>query len=268
MSQGHYSVIRCIPDPARGELFNLGVAVWSAGRFNVQVDSDAAARAARENPSLAVDAFSHLERAIYTRLLELDPINTTKFKRLRKNHRGTTFLYGEPQFVNVPAEGIDPLAVVLDRLMARMVKARRAQAREAEPMNPVEELAGRILGLITFHKVIRRHHLDGGKTRTERQVDFFVPSKTAGVAVDVLRLDVKEEEAAMRRADAEAFKIYDVMDSSQVGRFYVLPFGEQAEDEHELVESPIHRAIRSVRGEILRDFAEAEAVIREAAEAA
>ena len=64
MNRGHYSVIRCIPDPARGETFNVGILVWNGAGYRLSIDPNAAKRAARENPLFARDALHGLESAV------------------------------------------------------------------------------------------------------------------------------------------------------------------------------------------------------------
>jgi hypothetical protein len=268
MSTGKYSVIKCIPDPIRGELFNVGVVIWCQGRFNIRIDQAAARRAAKENPALAIDAFSYLGETIHSRLLELNPINTTKFQALRKQERGTIYHFSEPQFAKVPPVGLDHLAVALDKLMDKLVSAKHAPALPSK-QNPLHMLENEIAALIAESLVQRNHQIDGKKTMHPRRVDFFVRSGNGirrsdghGVALDVLRLDFKDEEAAIRRADAEAFKIFDVKDNGEVSDFYVWPIIEQDEPtEPRLIEEPTHKAIMSVGGKIVRSIAEATAVI-------
>jgi len=259
MSAGNYSVIRCVPDPARGELFNIGIAIWLRGRFIVDINHAAARRAAKENPYLAIDAYDKASDWVNSRLLELDPINKTTFQRMRKNHRGTPYLFAAPQFVNVPSIGIDPLDEALQKLMERVITVRVSAVKEHVMPDPVELIQDKILSLISTGKVRRRHPLIGKKTGWERHVDFL----SGSVALDVLNLDFGED-AAMKRAELEAYKIYDLKDDIQIAEYYVLPFSSTTVEQRTLGDNPIHKAIASVAGKIVMNIREAEEVIRRA----
>jgi hypothetical protein len=264
MSKGYYSVIRCIPDPARGELLNIGVVIWANKRFLVDVDRAAARRAAKETPGLSLDSFDSAAEMINARLLDLDPINKTTFEKMRKNHRGVPFLFSEPQFVNISGIGTDNLSESLERLMDRLIAAHRP--RSAIPASPplVDLLEGNILPLIALGKVRARCPLVGRKTNHEYHVDF----KAGSTVLDILMLDVQDDEALMRRIGAEAYKIYDLTDGAAVANYYVLPFTGSEVEQRRFDADPTQKAISSVAGKIVATVNEAETIIRQAAEEA
>lgn len=271
MTTGHYSVVRCVPDPARGETFNIGIAIWANRYFRVDVDRSGARRAANENPNLAVHSFDNLEETIYSQLRALDPINTTKFNKMRKNHPGTPFFFDEPQFVEIPKIGIDPLGLdkltaplqkLMDRLVRRAGQQHARHAAEPEPEPEPEpaialELERKVRPLIDAGKIARKRMLLGRTSGKDRWIDFLAGT----TALDVLRIEPKEEEAFIRD-DGEAFKILDLQD--YVSEYYVLPFTTRREVQRTFEEDQVNKAIVSVGGKLLHNIEEAEEVMRRA----
>lgn len=266
MSQGQYSVIRCIPDAARGEIFNVGIAIWTKGDYRVRVDHAAARRAATQNANLSPHAFDNIQDVIDRQLQELDPINKTKFEKMRKDHRGNPYLFAESQFVNVPPIGISHLDVALEKLMDRLIRTRQVKQPQEESSDPCDILETKLLPLIANRQVLRKKVLQGYRTGRERRVDFFTGGQTKKIALDVLRMDVSNEESAMKSADAEAFKILDLKD--YVEEYYVLPFVGKHVEQATLIETPVHKAIEYAKGQILKSVDDAVEILQREANVA
>jgi membrane protease YdiL (CAAX protease family) len=52
MREGHYVVIRVVPDLARNEALNVGIILWDPTGFRLGFDGEAISRVIRENPQL------------------------------------------------------------------------------------------------------------------------------------------------------------------------------------------------------------------------
>lgn len=262
MNKGNYSVIRCMPDTARGELLNIGIVIWAGGQFRVDIDQGAAKRAAKENPGLPADTFEHLSNPINERLWALTPINKTKFEKLRKNQRGTPYLFAQPQFVDVSGDSLDPLGESLERLMNRLVRPRTAVAKVkksdevAEDPQITLDLEEKVRPLINAGKVARKRVFRGKTSGKDRQIDFLFGT----TALDILTIDPKDEEATIHD-DGEAFKILDLVDDINVKEYYVLPFTKRGIVQGTLEEAQVTKAILSVGGKLVTNINEAEAVI-------
>ena len=62
MSEAHYSVIRYIPDPSRGERLNIGILLWEdSADYRLELDQKAIERVIRENPRLERDSLLYIE---------------------------------------------------------------------------------------------------------------------------------------------------------------------------------------------------------------
>jgi hypothetical protein len=88
-------------------------------------------------------------------------------------------------------------------------------------------LERRLTPLMRREAVTRNHFFERTRTGVERRADFFADSD-ANVALDVLRLALQRADAIRERADAEAFKIYDVLEADNAIHEYVVfcEFGE------------------------------------------
>ncbi len=222
MSEAYYSVVRCVPDPARGELFNVGVVVWTENTFRVAVDSVAARRAARENPLLARDAFRSLQDVLQTRIGRLTPFSQEGMRELIMNQPGLPVALAEPSYIRLTGatlDAADALDGALQRLMDRLVSPQEV-VEESISRAAEAPLDQRLAPLIGTGRVRKDYEVHGGRSGLPRHIDYFVDS-AANVGLDTLRLDRGGEETLLGKADAEAFKIVDVLNSRKLSVYYV-----------------------------------------------
>lgn len=63
--------------------------------------------------------------------------------------------------------------------------------------------------------------VSGSLSGIERSVDFFA-NHGSNIALDIVRLAVSQADEIRKRADADAFKIYDVLQGKDVARFVAM----------------------------------------------
>ena len=215
MTEGHYAVIKYIPDPARSEALNVGIVVWTNHMVRLSIDEHAVARVVRENPQLERDALFYLEPLLIEQFST--PSSTAvQVHKLLAEQTGFPVLFSEPRLTAVGDGGID---ATLERLLNRIVRPRRRGGGAGG--NPIETLAKQVRPLLQERHVQRNYSVLGSLSGIPRTVDFFANSG-ANVAVDVVRLAVSQADEIRKRADAEAFKVWDVLGGKQVSTFMTL----------------------------------------------
>jgi ribosomal silencing factor RsfS len=225
MSEAHYSVIRYIPDPARGERLNIGILLWDEGSadFRLSLDEKAIERVIRENPRLELNSLLYVEPMLREQLASAVTPVTARIKTMLEKQSGFPLELGAPLFTALPdvqelEEDEDGLDVTLDRLVKRIVHPKRRGGRSAHP-SPKDQLASRLRPLINSQAVSRAYQVKA-KSGVPRHVDFFANSG-ANVALDVVQLAISKADEIRQRADAEAMKVIDLLGGSEVNDYFV-----------------------------------------------
>jgi hypothetical protein len=262
MSNARYSVIRYMPDPGRGENLNIGILLWDedSAEYRLRFDQKAIERVVKENPHLERDSLLYIEPMLHERLSSAVTPVTARIKGLLE-HQGFPLNFTDPRFTTVLAddEGLDD---TVTRLVDRVVHPRRRWGKSS--LRPVEQMERRIKPLLETEKVSRDYVLPSTRTGVRRSADFFANSG-ANVALDVVKLALKESRRIRERADAEAFKVSDILNgSSDVNSYFVYcqlhsakEFAETNEDARTILEGQGAR--------VLTDMDEAAEVLENAA---
>lgn len=215
MDTAHYSVIRYMPDPGRGERLNIGVLLWVGERYQLRLDDDAIDRVVRENPRLIRDSLLYVGPMIREALLSGGQI-PERAAELLARQRGFPVDLSEARFTDVASrEGIDD---ALDALVERIVRPKR-RGGGGRGYDPRKAMAKHLKPLLEQGRVERHHFFKSSGTGIGRAVDFFANSG-ANTALDVVKLALKEAKEIQSRADAEAFKVYDIRRENDI-RFVV-----------------------------------------------
>lgn len=209
MSDATYAVIRYTPDPARNEALNIGILAWQKGEPLVRVDDDAVARVVRENPQLETDALMYVEQLVRNGLQGVK--RAADVEHVLTEQRGFPISFSEPRHTTV-VKGAD-LGATMDRLVQRIVAPRRRGGGGGG--NPADAVSKQLKALKAAPPVMRNYFIDTTTSGAPRAVDFFV-NHGANRALDVLRLAVSRADEIRRRADAEAFKVWDVTQKNNV----------------------------------------------------
>ncbi|HET8565693.1 MAG TPA: DUF3037 domain-containing protein [Solirubrobacterales bacterium] len=224
MSEAHYSVIRYIPDPARGERLNIGILLWEeeAADFRLSLDEEAIKRVIRENPRLEQDSLLYVEPMLREQLASAVAPVTARIKTMLEKQSGFPLELADPLFTAIPTgeeleTGQDGLDVTLDRLVKRIVHPKR-RGHGGHP-SPKELVASKLRPLINSEAVSRAYQVRA-KSGVPRQVDFFANSG-ANVALDVVQLAITKADEIRQRADAEAMKVIDLLGGSEVNDYFV-----------------------------------------------
>lgn len=259
MSQAHYSVIRYIPDPGRGESLNVGILLWDESAFRVGVDAQAIERVIRENPLLERDSLLYVEPLLSEQLSESELPLMTRVERLLSSQRGFPIDITDPRFTTITDDG--GLDATLDRVTERVVRPkRRARGSGAHPAQQMER---RLKRQIATEAVARNHFFGRSKTGVPRKADFFANSGN-NVALDVIRLAIRRADEIRIRADAEAFKVYDVLEANSVADYFV--FCEFGSDRALEETNENARTVMETQGaKVLTDLDEATTVLMKAA---
>ena len=219
MSEARYAVIRYVPDPGRGESLNIGILLWEeeSAEYRLRVDQEAIERVIRENPRLERDSLLYVEPMLREQLSSAVVPATSRIKGILKDMGGFPLDLSESRFTTIAADesGLDE---TLDRLVERIVHPKR---RAGGGPNPHKVMERRLTRFIQNDTVARNHFFGQTKSGVRRAADFFANSG-ANVALDVVRLALQNADNIKLRADAEAFKIYDVLEADSGVNSYVV----------------------------------------------
>lgn len=267
MSEGQYSVIRYMPDPGRGERLNIGILLWEekSGDYRLSLDEKAIERVIRENPRLERDSLLYIEPMLSEQLSSaVAPVNA-RIKTILGGQKGFPLEFSEPLFTAIAPDhpeiehGID---ATLDKLVKRIVHPKR-RGHSGHP-SPKEQMASLLKPLIRANAVSRGYAFSATKTGVNRHVDFFANSG-ANVALDVLQLAVTKADEIRERADAEAYKVYDVLGGEADVNNYLV-YCQFAEDRQlEGVYGDARTVIEAQGAEVLSDPQEAAEALSNAA---
>jgi len=211
-----YVVVRYTPDPGRNEQLNIGVIVWDERSREWALDGSAIERVVRENPALARDALHYLSPAIEDALRGVDVPSETALTKQLVSIVGPSVSISEARHTSVGDAPDDSLASTLERLLNRIVTPRRRSYSHG--FDPVEAVAKNLRPLLRQRAVSQNHVFRKSQTGVRRTVDFFVNSGS-NVALDALKLDLKRADEIRLRADAEAYKVFDVVSANPVKYF-------------------------------------------------
>ena len=244
-----YSLLRFVPDLARGEAFNVGVVLWADDITQYRVDDEALDRAASANPRLDRGGLAGIKLALGNWLQ--DPAMSPE----AATTEGAPLAYlevTEPRMTRLnlgDESGADP---TLDRLVARLVSPHRRGGGGS--FHPARALESALRPLLQQAAVVRHQPFVESRSGVEREVDFFVNS-TTNLAVDTMQLAVKKADEILRRADAEAFKVEDILAQNQIS-FLVFCHFMEAADYHDVNEKA-RRIMTSVGAQVVDDIEEA-----------
>lgn len=213
MIPAHYSLIRYVPDSARGEQLNVGILAWTDQRMALELDERALDRVVRENPHLAKDALRDLHDRIQEELAEVGGPPPDMIASWLANQRGYPVVATESRYTTIDSGQDDALDQTVERLLARIVRPRR---RHGGPHADAAHILDRALQpYVRSRKILRDHRFAASRSGISRSVDYFANSG-ANVALDFVKLALAKPDEILRRADAEAFKIEDIRASNDI----------------------------------------------------
>lgn len=247
-----YSIIKYVPDLARGEERNIGILLWTEHDYRLEIDADAVRRVIYESGHVADDAIPVLVAALQRKL---EPFSAQKIEQLIEEEQGMHYFFTESRFTTLDGSGPEAMTSTLTRLMTRLVRPRRRSFPGSDLLNQVER---KLRTLINQNRVAKDYPFHKSRTGTVRVVHFFANSST-NVAMDVLRLAVRRRDEFQRRIDAEAFKIDDILGVNRL-RFVVLcEFSQQPG--YSQWQTNAVRILTSVGAEVVRDIDEAVRIL-------
>lgn len=258
MRPGQYSLIRCIPDPMRGEHLNVGVILWDDRDVRIHVDGQAAERAVKKSPFLAREAWTFYEPLLHERLLKNGTFDPAMVRHLVDHPPSHTLTLTEPAYVAFE-DHADALDRRLEQMIAQMVRTRQYGRRVKAP---VEEISERVRPLIKSHRVIEHYRFPRSRTGRTRQADFYINS-SANIALDALRLDFQRVGDIQLRTDAEAYKVEDVLANNDVR--YVVYCRFKADEQLREINEEMRKTLIDAGADIAVDADEAAQRIRQAA---
>ena len=258
MSEARYSVIRYMPDPGRGENLNIGILLWeeTSAEYRLRFDQRAIDRVVRENPHLERDSLLYIEPMLSEQLSSAVAPATGRIKIILDEQGGFPLNLSEPRFTSVDEdeEGMD---TTVERLIKRVVRPRR---RFAPAQRPIDEMARRLKPLLDDQAISRDYVFGGTKTGVHRSADFFANSG-ANVALDVVRLALKKADEIRLRADAEANKVFDVLEGESPVRDYVVYCQLNSAREFAGINQDARAIIEDRGARVLTDLGDAGGVI-------
>ncbi|MDP9365149.1 MAG: DUF3037 domain-containing protein [Chloroflexota bacterium] len=218
MIPARYAVIRYVADPARNEPVNVGIVLWNDVASRLRLDEEALARVVRGNPHLSRDALHYLDQFLRARLVGDRRQNGSQPMEDRIQERSQfPVLFTESRLTTVRDASDEALDAELAGLVARIVRPSGRQGGGARP-GVAGDLAKRWKPWLGT-RLLRNHVFEESKTGVPRMVNFYANSG-ADIAVDIVRLVIRAADDIQHRADAEAFKVEDVLARHDV-RFLV-----------------------------------------------
>ncbi len=257
MSVGSYSVIRSIPDPIKGEVFNIGVVVWDDERFRIEIDEKAARHAVNQSPFLARDAWAYFDESLHEMLVRDGRIDPEALEDLIEKPKSETLRLSTPAYVRFRREagGFDErVAEIVKRLVTRKTGG-------GASISPVDDIKERVDPYIRSKAIEQNYAFPATRSTIPRMCHFFVNSG-ANVALDALRLDLSKANNAFDRVDIEATKVADVIGADGKIRFFVYCQTGDNEQSRPIVERA-HKVLGSVGAEVLFSADEAAQILKQ-----
>jgi hypothetical protein len=208
-----YSLIRYIPDAARGEQLNIGILAWTEHNIVLELDDRAVERVIRENPHLAKDSLRGLRETLLAQATESSPRPQQSTTTWLSAQRGYPVVATEDRHTTVAADTPEALGEAVERLVKRVVRPRRRGG--GAPFDAGQVLERELRPLLRSQRIVTDYTFENSRSGVARRVDYFANSD-ANVALDVVKLAVKSADEVMRRADAEAFKIEDIRHANHI----------------------------------------------------
>lgn len=259
MNHGAYSLVRTIPDPIRGEVFNIGIVAWGEEFIQIRIDEDAARRAANQSRYLAKDAWTHYENFLRELLIENGTLKQTTLEEFATCPHGETLRLTAPKFLRFP-DGEHGFNERVQEILKRLVLPIH---RGGGAGSPSRYIRTRLKPFIDRQAIQQNYGFTETRSSVQRSCEFFVNSGS-NVALDTLRLDLKDVNTVYERIDAEATKISDVITPSNI-RFYVYCQPASGEGAGE-IEDRARKVLTSVNAIALLDPEAASEVLEQAAE--
>lgn len=204
-----YSVVRFVPDPVRDEPRNVGILLWTEADFTIRLDTRALRRAEAESPTTASAGLADLSSFIESLVAPDGTFIESLLLRVVAGGSTTPITFSTPRSAVVGSTVGQTLPELIEFLIGRLVRPPR-QRRSRGSGRPRAALANRVRPLIRNRMVELDHQLERSKSGVQRTVDFFVATGS-GFALDVLNLAVADDTEVLKRADAAAFKIEDIL---------------------------------------------------------
>jgi hypothetical protein len=253
MREASYALIRYNPDPGRNETLNIGILVWDQSGYRLRVDREAVNRVVRENPHLERDALLYVEPYLHKHLGSDKEFTEQTIIKFIERQSGFPILISEPRLTTVFDEQSHTLEDTLDRLVERMVHPKR-RGFLPQP-HPAKVLEKRLNYLIKQKSIFRNYFFELSRTGVPRVTDFYRNSGR-NVALDALQLSLKKGDDIRLRADAEAFKVEDVLQANPNIQYVV--YCEFSNDEAVAkANSNAKKVLESVGARVTRDLEEA-----------
>jgi hypothetical protein len=256
----HYSLLRFVPDPARGEALNVGVVLWTPDEIEVRLDDEALEGLARINPRLDRSGLAGIKLAIAEWMKSAEGSPEKQVEQLKQNPPFLQLLVTDPRFTRLDLgddAGIEP---TVERLVERLVRPKKRAV--VSGFHPERALETRLRPLLRS-KVVERHHpFSLSRSGIAREVDFFVNSG-ANLAMDTVQLAIRKSDEIMRRADAEAFKVEDIVAKNDVAFSVFCHFSDAAD--YATVNKQATKVIESAGASVFDDVEDAAARISGAA---
>lgn len=263
MSDANYCVIRYMPDPGRGENLNIGILLWEpeSAEFRLGFDQKAIERIVKWNPHLERESLRYIEPMLNERLSSAVAPATTRINELIEHEGGFPLNFTEPRFTTI-SDDEDGMDATLARLLGRVVSPRQRYApRSTSPIDQLEKL---LRPLLKARRVSRDYAFTDTGTGVKRSADFFANSG-ANVALDVMKLALKDAGQIRQRADAEAFKVSDVLKGTDSVNRYLVFCELRPEREYRQTNADVHTIIEGQGATVLTDMADAAGVLEDAA---
>lgn len=257
MLPAHYSVIRYMPDPGRGERLNIGVLLWTERQYALQFDDAALNRVLRDNPRLERESLYYIAPMI-RQSLRGDGDLEGRVLSLLSTQNGFPFDLTEARFTAVNDQSAAGLDEAVEGLVARIVRPKRIGRGSIDGRQLLER---RLRPLVRQGKIQPHHVFRAKLTGLERVVDYYANS-SVNTALDVLKLSVTKADEIRSRADAEAFKVYDITRDNDL-RFVVFCDLSRDRSLQEANESA-QRVLRSTGAQVATSLEEAEQAMRDA----
>jgi hypothetical protein len=262
MREASYAVVRYIADPARSEPLNVGIIIWTEKGWSLRVDEAAVARVVRENPRLERDALLYLDAYLRRELAtRVPPFTEEGFLRVIKEQTGFPVLISEPRATMVGGETVSDINAALGQLVSRIVTPRRRSGGSG--LRVVSFLERELRPYVERQAISRHHTFIAPRTGVTRSVDFYANSR-ANVALDVVNLALVRADEIRLRADAEAFKIWDLLADGDLNE-YLVYCEFPPDDKPEGLKQNATKIMESTGGRVTRDLDEAIEVLASAA---
>jgi hypothetical protein len=263
VTTAQYAVVRYIGDPARNEALNVGIILWNERGFVLDVDEAAAARVVRENPHLARDSLLYLKEYLRQRLSRtVPPFTDEGFLRVIAEQTGFPVLLTQPRTTTLTTGDEGGMRDAMERLINRVVRpARRSGGQPG--LKTTAHLQRELKPFIQQQRIQRNVTFEAPRTHAPRSVDFYA-NTGANVALDVVNLTLSKADAIRDRADQEAFKIWELLQSPHVERYYVLGVFAGLDSLREINDIAAN-ILSSTGGKLISDVDEARHILETAA---